>query len=97
MLMAEKAKKHGAEFIYGAAFTDFIYENGRIVGAKYKTADGEQETYAKLVADCSGIPSVARTKLSDTSAVCNFKLTPRDIFYVVLYYIEYLVKNIDLR
>lgn len=97
MLMAEKAKSHGAEFIYGAAFTDFIYENGKIVGAKCKTADGEQEVYAKLVADCSGIPSVARTKLPDTSAVCNFKLTPRDIFYVVLYYIEYLDKNIDPR
>lgn len=97
MLMAEKARKHGAEIIYGAEFTDFIYENGKIVGAKYKTADSEQEAYAKLVADCSGIPSVARTKLPDTSAVCNFKLTPRDIFYVVLYYIEYLDKSIDPR
>lgn len=97
MLMAEKAQSHGAEFIYGAAFTDFVYENGKIVGAKYKTADGEQTAYAKIVADCSGIPSVARTKLPDTSAVCNFKLTPRDIFYVVLYYIEYADKNINPR
>ncbi len=97
MLMAEKAQSHGAEFIYGAAFTDFVYENGKIVGAKYNTADGEQVVYAKLVADCSGIPSVARTKLPDTSAVCNFKLTPRDIFYVVLYYVEYLDKNINPR
>lgn len=97
MLMAEKAQSHGAEFIYGASFTDFVYENGKIVGAKYNTADGEQVAYAKLVADCSGIPSVARTKLPDTSAVCNFKLTPRDIFYVVLYYVEYLDKNINPR
>ncbi|MBQ8576021.1 MAG: NAD(P)/FAD-dependent oxidoreductase [Clostridia bacterium] len=97
MLMAEKAQKSGAEFIYGASFTDFVYENGKIVGAKYKTADGEETVYAKIVADCSGIPSVARTKLPDTSAVCNFKLTPRDIFYVVLYYIEYADKNINPR
>ncbi len=97
MLMAEKAQKSGAEFIYGAAFTDFIYEQGKIVGAKYKTADGEQEVYAKIVADCSGIPSVARTKLPGTSAVCNFRLTPRDIFYVVLYYIKYVDKDVDPR
>lgn len=97
MLMAEKAKSHGAEIIYGAAFTDFIYGHGKIVGAKYKTADGEQEVYAKIVADCSGIPSVARTKLPGTSAVCNFKLTPRDIFYVVIYYIKYTDKNINPR
>ena len=97
MLMAEKAKSHGAEIIYGAAFTDFIYGHGKIVGAKYKTADGEQEVFAKIVADCSGIPSVARTKLPGMSAVCNFKLTPRDIFYVVLYYIKYTDKNINPR
>lgn len=97
MLMAEKAKSHGAEFIYGAAFTDFIYGHGKIIGAKYKTADGEQEVFAKIVADCSGIPSVARTKLPGTSAVCNFKLTPRDIFYVVLYYIKYTDKTINPR
>lgn len=97
MLMAEKAQKSGAEFIYGASFTDFVYENGKIDGAKYKTADGEQTVYAKIVADCSGIPSVARTKLPDTSAVCNFKLTPKDIFYVVLYYIEYVDRSINPR
>lgn len=98
MFMAEKAKKKGAEFIYGADFTDFVYDaNGKIAGAKFNTADGEQVAYAKIVADCSGIPSVARTKLPDTSAVCNFRLTPRDIFYVVLYYVDYVDRNIDPR
>lgn len=97
MLMAQKAQTSGAEFIYGAKFTDFIYENGKIVGAKYSTADGEQTAYAKIVADCSGIPSVARRKLPDSSAVCNFEITPEDIFYVVLYYIEYADKNVKPR
>ena len=97
MFMAQKAQNNGAEFIYGASFTDFVYENGKIVGAKYNTADGEQVAYAKLVADCSGIPSVARRKLPDSSPVCNFKITPEDIFYVVLYYIEYVDKNIKPR
>ena len=64
MDMAERAKNAGAEIVYGASFSDFIYENNRIVGAKYKTAKGEKEVHARIVADCSGIPAVARTKPS---------------------------------
>ncbi len=97
MTMAERAKSNGVEIVYGAAFVDFIYENEKIVGAKYNTADGEIEAYARIVADCSGIPAVARTKLPDTSVVGNFKLTPKDILYVVLYYAEYLNKDFNPR
>ena len=98
MAMAERAKKAGAEIIYGASFTDFIYnDNNKIIGAKYITVDGENEAYARIVADCSGIPAVARTKLPDTSVVGNFKLTNKDILYVVLYYAEYLKKDFDPR
>ena len=96
MAMAERARDAGAEIIYGASFTDFIYDNNkRIIGAKYKTNDGENEAYARIVADCSGIPAVARTKLPDTSVVGNFKLTNKDILYVVLYYAEYLKKDLE--
>mgnify|MGYP003301891692 CR=1 FL=1 len=98
MSMAERAKDAGAEIIYGASFTDFICDsNKRIIGAKYKTNDGENEAYARIVADCSGIPAVARTKLPDTSVVGNFKLTNKDILYVVLYYAEYLKKDFNPR
>ena len=97
MMMADRAKLAGAEIIYGASFTDFIYENGKIVGAKYKTEDKECEAYARIVADCSGIPAVARTKLPDTSVVGNFKLTNKDILYVVLYYAEYLKNDFNPR
>lgn len=98
MLMAERAEKAGAEILYGASFSDFIYDDKkRIAGAKYITKDGEKEVTARIVADCSGIPSVARTKLPDTSVVENFKLSNRDILYVVLYYAEYLDKNLDPR
>ena len=97
MAMAERAKKSGVEIIYGASFTDFIYENDRIVGAKYTTDDGECEAYSRIVADCSGIPAIARTKLPDTSVVGNFKLTNKDILYVVLYYAEYLKNDFNPR
>ncbi len=98
MTMAERVKNAGAEIIYGASFTDFIYnESGKIIGAKYTTVDGDNEVYARIVADCSGIPAVARTKLPDSSVVGNFKLTNKDILYVVLYYAEYLEKNFDPR
>ena len=95
MFMAQQAQSSGAQFLYGAPFVDFIFENNKIIGARYKTAEGESAVYAKLVADCSGIPSVARTKLPDTSIVENFKLTPKDILYVVLYYVTYNDKAIN--
>ncbi|MCH5190882.1 MAG: NAD(P)/FAD-dependent oxidoreductase [Oscillospiraceae bacterium] len=98
MLMAERAKNSGAEIIYGASFEDFIFDDlGRIIGAKYKTDEGEKEAFARIVADCSGIPSAARTKLPDTSVVENGKLSPRDVFFVVLYYVKYLDRELDPR
>ncbi len=98
MKMAEKAKKSGAKILYGAKFTELMYdEKGRVIGCEYETAEGTQQVLARIVSDCSGIPSVARTTLPDTSVVDNFKLTPIDIFYVVLYYVEYLDKNINPR
>ena len=98
MFMAENAKKKGAEFIYGAPFVDLIFnDKGAVIGAKYENAEGIKEAYAKIVADCSGIPSVARRKLPDTSYVENFKLEPVDILYVILYYFEYNDKSVNPR
>ncbi len=95
MMMNDYAEKAGAEIIYGAAFTDFIKEGKKIVGAKYKTEEGEKEVYADLIADCTGIPAVARTKMPDDSTVENYKLTPEDIFYVVLYYAVYESEDVN--
>ncbi len=90
MRLNKIAEEKGAEIIYGAAFKDFLYdENGKRKGAIYTSGGEDIEVEAALVADCSGIPAVARTKLPDGAYVENFKLTPRDIFYVVLYYAKY--------
>lgn len=96
MRMNKEAEKAGAKIIYGAAFTDFLYnKNGKIIGAKYKTARSEKEVYCQLVADCTGIPSAARRMLPDTSVVENKVLDPKNIFYVVLYYIKYKDEKFD--
>lgn len=96
--MHEEAKKAGVKIVCGAAFSELIFdENGKVIGAKYNTAKGEKEVLASLVADCTGIPAVVRRKLPDTSTIENFKLTNRDIFFVVLYYVEYLDKKVRAR
>ena len=98
MRMNDAARAAGADIIYGAAFDDFIFDdNKRIIGASFVTKDGKQEVLARIVADCSGIPSAARTKLPDSSVVENYKLTNKDIFFVVLYYVEYEDKNVKPR
>lgn len=96
MYMAQQSQNAGAEFIYGASFVDFVYDKeNKICGAKYKTSDGTKKVNCKLVADCSGIPSVARTKLPSSSVVENAPLTNKDILYVVLYYVTYNDKSIN--
>jgi len=87
--MNEWAKKVGAEYIYNATFIDLIYEEGKVVGAKCLINNSEVTIRARIVADCSGIPSVARTKLPMYYGVENFTILPTDMFYVTLRYVKY--------
>jgi len=83
------AEEAGATFLLGAAFTGFLWENGRVAGATYEKDGVSHEVRAKLVADCSGIPSVARRKLPDGYGVENFVIADTDKFYVTLRYVTY--------
>ncbi len=83
------AQEAGAEIRYQANFVDFLYENGRIAGAVYEQDGVRREVGAKLVADCSGIPAVARTKLPEGYGVENFTIQKDEMFYVVLRYVVY--------
>lgn len=84
------AKDAGAEIKYEAKFTECIFdEKGKIIGVKYKKNGRNYEVYAKLVADCSGIPAVVRTSLPESYGVETFKIDPTDMFYVVLRYIHF--------
>lgn len=93
VLIDEWAKSYGAEIEYGAEFTDFIYDDGKVAGVKYNTSKGEKELLAKVVVDASGINAVARTKLPDSSTVENRPLADDDMFYVILRYIKFKDKN----
>lgn len=99
LFMHEKAKKAGAKIVCGAEFTELVFdEKGKVKGAKYKTSKGaEKEVEAKLVADCTGIPALARRQMPDSSTVENFRLTNRDVFFVVLYYVKYLDERVRAR
>lgn len=96
MKMNRQAENAGAKIIYGAAFSDFLKdEKSKIIGAKYILDGTEYTVEGKIVADCTGIPSVARRKLPDNAYVENFALKPEDIFYVVLYYAKYADENVN--
>ncbi|MDR1643806.1 MAG: FAD-dependent monooxygenase [Clostridiales bacterium] len=83
------AKESGAKYEYESEFKDFLFEGGKISGAVYSSPSGDISAKAKLVADCSGIPSVARRKLPDGYGVENFQITSEEMFYVVLWYVLY--------
>ncbi len=89
LLMNKWAIDAGAEIEYSACFEDFVYENDKIAGITYTNNNGKQQLYAKCVVDCSGIPSVARRKLPEDSAIETFEITPEDMFYVVLKYVKF--------
>ncbi len=83
------AQEAGAVFAYGAAFVDFLFEDGRISGVVYTQNNERHEARAKLVADCSGIPSVARRALPEGYGVENFEISDAEKFYVTLRYVVY--------
>ncbi len=89
VLMNDWASDAGAEIVYDAAYESLAYdENGRINGVTY-IKDGEKVSVnCRLVADCSGIPAVVRRSLPDGYGVEKFELTPDDILYVVLRYVD---------
>lgn len=92
--MNEWAEEAGAKIIYKASFNSLTYdENGKINGVIYET-DGEKTTVScRLVADCSGIPAVVRRSLPDSYGIEKFELTPDDMFYVTLRYVDFTDKK----
>lgn len=87
-LMREQSEKEGAKFKFGYDFTEFIFENGIIVGAKFMAPSGDEEIYAKVVIDCTGADAKPRTSLPNNYIVENTPLGDNDKFYVILRYVK---------
>lgn len=83
------AQEQGAEVQTGARFETLTYDaQGKISGAVYAHQAEQKTVSARLVADASGIPAVVRTSLPEGYGVERFVLGPKDMFYVVLYYVK---------
>lgn len=92
--MNEWAEESGAQIVYEASFVECVYdESGKICGVTYEK-NGEKITVGcRLVADCSGIPAVVRRSLPDGYGIEKFELTPEDILYVTLRYVDFTDKK----
>ncbi len=88
LLLNAEAEAAGAEIQYSCEFLDFIYDDDdKICGALVKYKGREKKIAARLVADCSGMAAVGRTKLPAGYGVDNAPLTDEDMFYVILRYV----------
>lgn len=93
-LMNDWACEAGSEILYNTAFESLVYDdNGKICGVTYSSNGEEFTVSCRLVADCSGIPAVVRRSLPEDYGVETFELTPDDILYVILRYVDFTEKK----
>ena len=89
LLLDARAEEAGAKITYSCEFLDFLYnEKGKICGVTVKYRGREKKIAARLVADCSGMAAVGRTRLPEGYGIETAPLTDEDMFYVVLKYVK---------
>ena len=92
--MNEWAEEAGTKIKYNAGFDSLVYDgSGRICGVTYEENGEKITAECRLVADCSGIPAVVRRSLPDGYGIEKFELTPDDMFYVTLRYVDFTEKK----
>ena len=92
--MNDWASDAGAEVVYNAAYSSLLYdEYGKINGVEYVLNEEIVQVNCRLVIDASGIPAVVRRSLPDNYGVEKFELTPDDLFYVTLRYVDFEKKS----
>ena len=84
-----RAEAKGAEFLFGAAFRDFLWDDGRIGGVICETNGETVSIPARVVADCAGAASPVRAALPDGDLVDNATPAGEDLLYVTLRHIEF--------
>ncbi|MDR3312920.1 MAG: FAD-dependent monooxygenase [Oscillospiraceae bacterium] len=78
----------GVRFCYETDFCGFLLnEAGQIRGVKCNGAQGESTVHARLTVDCSGKEAVLRRQAPGAN-IDTFALTPRDLFYIHLQYVQ---------
>ncbi len=91
LLLNAEAEAAGAKILYSCAFEDFMYnEAGKICGVVSRYRGREKKIGARLVADCSGMAAVGRTRLPKDYGIETAPLTDEDMFYVILRYVTLL-------
>ena len=83
--LLEWAQQAGTEVRFESPFESFLRDGENLAGVKFRGG----EARARLVADCSGIPAVGRTSLPENAGIETFRLSPEDMFYVILWYVHY--------
>jgi len=82
------AQAKGVEVLHQAKFSSLLFDdNNKISGATFEQDSNSITVHARLVADASGIASAVRSSLPEGYGVENFKIGPRDMFYVILHYV----------
>ncbi|NCA92716.1 NAD(P)/FAD-dependent oxidoreductase [bacterium] len=82
------AEESGVEVAFDTEFGALTYDNGKISGIKALFGGKEKNIAARLVVDCSGIPSVVRKVLPEGYGVETFNIDDTDKFYVILRYVK---------
>lgn len=92
--MNQWAEEAGATIEYQASYVECAYDDsGKVCGVIYEKNGEKVEVQCRLVADCSGIPAVVRRSLPDDYGIEKFELTPDDILYVTLRYVDFTDKK----
>lgn len=84
------AKSYGVAFSFETEFIEPLMENGQVTGAIVEKNGEQQHIHSRLLADCSGVPAVVRTKLPDHNICENFALKDTDKFYVTVHYVSFI-------
>ena len=83
------AERQGVKIQFETKFQELLFDGqGRIQGAVLCNNGERFAVKARLVADCSGIDAVVRTRLPESYGVETFVVEPADKYHVVLHYIK---------
>ncbi len=92
--LVDYCKEQGVTFSFETAFSEFIFEakdEKNIIGAVGVDKSGKSSKFhSKLVVDSTGMTSPIRTTLPPDYGIETFQISPKEQFYVILRYVNWL-------